>query len=188
MEVVDEVTAVHFPEEILGDILSRLTVRSLLRFECVSKFWNTLISKPYFNVKHLNHAKNDQNSQKFLICQKCPKDCIFSMYCCPLSSVQLVEDVQKLDCPSNSRPRSESSLDKNGGFAKKRMRENESENEKKEEGMYYNRKDISIDSLGIFVGIVLLNSFFCEILLTSWGFLDQNLNFEFPTIFVGTLK
>nr|XP_016440827.1 PREDICTED: F-box only protein 8-like isoform X2 [Nicotiana tabacum]XP_033517623.1 F-box only protein 8-like isoform X5 [Nicotiana tomentosiformis] len=104
MEVVDEVTAVHFPEEILGDILSRLTVRSLLRFECVSKFWNTLISKPYFNVKHLNHAKNDQNSQKFLICQKCPKDCIFSMYCCPLSSVQLVEDVQKLDCPSNSRP------------------------------------------------------------------------------------
>lgn len=80
-------------------------MRSLLRFECVSKFWNTLISKPYFNVKHLNHAKNDQNSQKFLICQKCPKDCIFSMYCCPLSSVQLVEDVQKLDCPSNSRPR-----------------------------------------------------------------------------------
>ncbi|OIS97334.1 f-box protein cpr30, partial [Nicotiana attenuata] len=104
MEVVDEATAVHFPEEILGDILSRLTVRSLLRFECVSKFWNTLISKPYFKTKHLNHAKNDQNSQKFLICQKCPKDRIFSMCCCPLSSVQLVEDVQKLDCPSNSRP------------------------------------------------------------------------------------
>nr|XP_033517622.1 F-box only protein 8-like isoform X4 [Nicotiana tomentosiformis] len=116
MEVVDEVTAVHFPEEILGDILSRLTVRSLLRFECVSKFWNTLISKPYFNVKHLNHAKNDQNSQKFLICQKCPKDCIFSMYCCPLSSVQLVEDVQKLDCPSNSRPRAIAAVPDNNSF------------------------------------------------------------------------
>ncbi|MCD7451703.1 hypothetical protein HAX54_013086 [Datura stramonium] len=104
MDVVDEAIVVHFHEEIVADILSRLPVRSLLRFKCVTKFWETLISKPYFKTKHLNHAKNGQNSQKFLICQKCPKDRIFSFYSCPLSSVQLVEDVQKLDCPSNSKP------------------------------------------------------------------------------------
>ncbi|XP_047261459.1 F-box protein At2g40925-like, partial [Capsicum annuum] len=48
------------------EILSRLPVRSLLRFKSVSKFWMTLISEPYFTLKHLNRAKNDQNSQRFL--------------------------------------------------------------------------------------------------------------------------
>ncbi|XP_019240962.1 PREDICTED: F-box/kelch-repeat protein At3g23880-like [Nicotiana attenuata] len=101
---VDLATAAHFQEELLMDILSRLPVRSLLQFKCVSKFWNTLISEPYFKMKHLNHAKNDQDSQKFLIAHRCPKDYIWSMYCVPLSSVQPVEDVQKFDCPSNPKP------------------------------------------------------------------------------------
>ncbi|XP_070003512.1 F-box protein At5g62510-like [Nicotiana sylvestris] len=101
---VDLATATHVQEEVLMDILSRLPVQSLLRFKCVSKFWNTLILEPYFKMKHLNHAKNDQDSQKFLINHLCPKDNIFSMYCVPLSLVQPLEDVQKLDCPSNPKP------------------------------------------------------------------------------------
>ncbi|MCD7451696.1 hypothetical protein HAX54_013079 [Datura stramonium] len=64
---VDRATAIHFQEEILMDILSKLPVRSLLRFKCVSVFWGTLISEPYFKMKHLNRAKNDQDSQKLLI-------------------------------------------------------------------------------------------------------------------------
>ncbi|KAF3685823.1 hypothetical protein T459_13898 [Capsicum annuum] len=66
-----------------------------------------LISDPYFTVKHLNRAKNDQDSQKFLITQMCFREEIFSMYCCPLSLAQLVdENVQKLklDCLSNPKP------------------------------------------------------------------------------------
>ncbi|PHT32853.1 hypothetical protein CQW23_29190 [Capsicum baccatum] len=78
------------------EILSRLPVRSLLRFKCVSKFWMAFISEPYFTLKHLNHAKNDQNSQRFLVSQWS------SLYCSSLSSVQRVEEVQKLDCPSNA--------------------------------------------------------------------------------------
>ncbi|KAM3339244.1 hypothetical protein P3S68_029113 [Capsicum galapagoense] len=78
------------------EILSRLPVRSLVRFKCVSKFWMALISEPYFTLKHLNHAKNDQNSQRFLVNQWS------SLYCSSLSSVQRVEEVQKLDCPSNT--------------------------------------------------------------------------------------
>ncbi|WMV53406.1 hypothetical protein MTR67_046791 [Solanum verrucosum] len=95
------------PEEILVNILSRLPVRFLLRFKCVSKFCSTLISDPYFTMKHLNRAKNDQDSQKLLINQRCPEDSIFSLYCCPLSPVQQVKDVQKLklDCPSTLKPR-----------------------------------------------------------------------------------
>ncbi|XP_009588071.1 F-box protein CPR1-like isoform X2 [Nicotiana tomentosiformis] len=94
---------VHFQEEILMDILNRLHVQSLLRFKCVSNFWKTLISGPYFKMKHLKHAKNDENFQKFLICQLCPEDGIYSVYCCPLTLVQRAEDVRKLDCPSDSK-------------------------------------------------------------------------------------
>ncbi|XP_059309519.1 F-box/kelch-repeat protein At3g23880-like [Lycium ferocissimum] len=87
------------------EILSRLPVRSILRFKCVSKPWGTLISGPYFKMTHLNHAKNDQNSKKPLISQRCPETNIYYIYCLPLSSsVQPVENVQKLDFPLISRP------------------------------------------------------------------------------------
>ncbi|XP_059302423.1 putative F-box protein At1g47790 [Lycium ferocissimum] len=104
MDVDRRATTIHFNEEIIMEIFSRLPVQSLLRFKCVSKFWEALISFPYFKMKHLNFAKNDQDSQKLLINQMCPKYGIFSIYCCPLSSLQLVEDVQKLDCPLNPKP------------------------------------------------------------------------------------
>nr|XP_016515925.1 PREDICTED: putative F-box protein At3g16210 [Nicotiana tabacum] len=84
--------------------IDQVTARSLLRFNCVSKSWKTLISEPYFARKHLNHAKNDQNSQRMFICELGPEDGIFSMYCCPLSSNQLVEDVRKLNFPSVCEP------------------------------------------------------------------------------------
>ncbi|KAF3675046.1 putative pentatricopeptide repeat-containing protein-like [Capsicum annuum] len=64
---VDGTMEVRLQEEIIMDILSRLPVLSLLRFKCVSKYWMTLISEPYFTLKHLNHAKNNQSSQKILV-------------------------------------------------------------------------------------------------------------------------
>ncbi|XP_058198239.1 F-box/kelch-repeat protein At3g06240-like [Rhododendron vialii] len=45
------------PQEILTDILSRLPVKSLCRFKCVSPSWNSLISDPYFAKTHLNRTK-----------------------------------------------------------------------------------------------------------------------------------
>ncbi|KAK4346208.1 hypothetical protein RND71_032547 [Anisodus tanguticus] len=48
-------------EENLIDILSRLPVKSLLRFNCVYESWKKLISEPYFKKKYLNHAKNQLN-------------------------------------------------------------------------------------------------------------------------------
>ncbi|XP_059294870.1 F-box/kelch-repeat protein At3g23880-like [Lycium ferocissimum] len=96
---VDQANQIHFPEEIIVDILSRLPVSSLLRFKCASKFWKTLISGPCFKAKHCNHAKNNK---KLLICQ------VFSavsstsiLYSASLSSGRLVGDVQELGSPSN---------------------------------------------------------------------------------------
>lgn len=91
------------------DILSRLPVRSLLRFKCASKFWKSLISEPHFKTKHWNHAKNNKKFQKLLIGRMFPtaydkRVGTISYYCSSLSSAQLVEGVQKLGCPSNDKP------------------------------------------------------------------------------------
>ena len=67
----------------LADILSRLHVRSLLRFKYISKFWKTLIDEPHFSRKHLNHAKNDQSSQKVLLYQLHLEKGIISICCGP---------------------------------------------------------------------------------------------------------
>ncbi|PHT60858.1 hypothetical protein T459_35291 [Capsicum annuum] len=101
---VDGTKEVHLQEEIIMDILSRLPVLSLLRFKCVSKCWMTLISEPYFTLKHLNRAKNNEHSQKILVLHgEFPLHCS-SLSTASLSSVQLAEDVRKLDWPSNPRP------------------------------------------------------------------------------------
>ncbi|KAK4707555.1 hypothetical protein R3W88_028480 [Solanum pinnatisectum] len=95
----------QFNKEIIIEILFKIPVRSTLRFKCVSKSWKELILNPSFKMKHLNHAKNDQNSHKLLINKKClDKDDVFNLYCSTLSSVQVVEDEQKLDWPSNCNP------------------------------------------------------------------------------------
>ncbi|XP_049375586.1 F-box/kelch-repeat protein At3g06240-like [Solanum verrucosum] len=96
---------VYSEENILVGILSRLPVRSLLRFKCVSKFWGTLIDEPYFKMKNLTHAKKDKTFQKFLFYKLRPKKSIFSIYSCSVSSVQLVEDIRELNCPLNIEPR-----------------------------------------------------------------------------------
>ncbi|XP_042515312.1 F-box protein CPR1-like [Macadamia integrifolia] len=46
----------NLPEDLIIDILSRLPVKSLLRFRCVSKPWCTLITDPSFIKMHLNRS------------------------------------------------------------------------------------------------------------------------------------
>uniref|UniRef100_M1DCM0 Ubiquitin-protein ligase n=1 Tax=Solanum tuberosum TaxID=4113 RepID=M1DCM0_SOLTU len=94
---------IHFPEEIIVDILIRLHVSSLLRFKCASKFWKTLISDQYFKAKHYNYAKNNK---KILITGLIPgtgtgTETDISYYCSSLSSSQ---PLQNLCCPSNHKP------------------------------------------------------------------------------------
>ncbi|XP_050364945.1 F-box/kelch-repeat protein At3g06240-like [Argentina anserina] len=45
-----------FDGDIISEILARLPVKPLMRFRCVSKSWNGLISDPYFTKKHLRYS------------------------------------------------------------------------------------------------------------------------------------
>lgn len=56
-------------DDIIIDILSRLPVKSLLRFRCVCKSWHTLISDSHLVRKHLRRAVRgvNANSSKLLI-------------------------------------------------------------------------------------------------------------------------
>ncbi|XP_004304897.1 PREDICTED: F-box/kelch-repeat protein At3g06240-like [Fragaria vesca subsp. vesca] len=47
-------------EEMVVRILSRLPPKSLVRFRCVSKLWNTIINDPSFVAKHLSISRHNK--------------------------------------------------------------------------------------------------------------------------------
>ncbi|CAN4127141.1 unnamed protein product [Withania somnifera] len=59
--------ATQFPADIITEILSRLPVKPLVRFKCVSKSWFSLISSTEFINTHLNLSSNKVDSQHVII-------------------------------------------------------------------------------------------------------------------------
>ncbi|KAI8556174.1 hypothetical protein RHMOL_Rhmol05G0231300 [Rhododendron molle] len=59
----------HLPLETIVEILSRVPVKSLLRFRCVSKSWRSLISDPKFAKAHLSlaSASTDYTHHRLLL-------------------------------------------------------------------------------------------------------------------------
>ncbi|XP_062152249.1 F-box/kelch-repeat protein At3g06240-like [Alnus glutinosa] len=53
----------YLPNEVIIEILSRLPVKSLIRFRCVCKTWCSLIASPHFIATHLNRALSKSNAQ-----------------------------------------------------------------------------------------------------------------------------
>ncbi|GMN36513.1 hypothetical protein TIFTF001_006095 [Ficus carica] len=60
----------QLPWEIIIDILSRLPVKDLLRYRCVSKPWCSLIDGPDFINLHLKHSLQT-NSNLALVIRGC---------------------------------------------------------------------------------------------------------------------
>ncbi|KAI9108831.1 hypothetical protein K1719_020136 [Acacia pycnantha] len=50
------------PHKIISNILKRLPVKSLIRFQCVCKDWKNLIQNPSFIADHLEHATHQNPS------------------------------------------------------------------------------------------------------------------------------
>ncbi|KDO40713.1 hypothetical protein CISIN_1g044669mg, partial [Citrus sinensis] len=51
--------------KILYEDVTRLPVKSLIRFKCICKFWCTLINSPSFISRHLKNY-NDENARLFV--------------------------------------------------------------------------------------------------------------------------
>ncbi|XP_047339600.1 putative F-box protein At2g02030 [Impatiens glandulifera] len=56
----------QLPNEILEEILCRLSVKCLLRFRCVSKSWFAVISSPNFVKLHLNRSVQTKRNLRLI--------------------------------------------------------------------------------------------------------------------------
>ena len=63
-----QLSSEHLPYDVVFDILTQLPVKSLIKFRCVSKSWNSMITKPDFIKTHFDIAKslshNNKNNNK----------------------------------------------------------------------------------------------------------------------------
>ena len=57
----------RLPHDVVYDILTRLAVKSLMRFRCVSKSCNSIIINPIFSSTHLDRAKSLSNKNGYLL-------------------------------------------------------------------------------------------------------------------------
>ncbi|XP_028793417.1 putative F-box protein At3g52320 [Neltuma alba] len=57
--------APYLPEEVIANILKRLPMKSIIRFQCVCKYWRDLIKTPSFIQDHFRHSSL-QNPSLFI--------------------------------------------------------------------------------------------------------------------------
>ncbi|KAB1224714.1 hypothetical protein CJ030_MR1G017703 [Morella rubra] len=61
----------NLPDDVMLEILTRLSVKSLLRFRCICKSWNSNITNPYFIATHLKKSKDRLLYTAFIEKQRC---------------------------------------------------------------------------------------------------------------------
>ncbi|KAI9096852.1 hypothetical protein K1719_025835 [Acacia pycnantha] len=69
----------YLPPEIIRNILKRLSVKSLFRFQCVSREWRNLFKNQSFIADHLEHSKHQKPC--LLLQSIDDKDRLWNVYC-----------------------------------------------------------------------------------------------------------
>jgi F-box interacting protein len=62
-----QLSSERLPYDVVFDILTRLPVRSLVRFSCVSKSWNSIITSPDFITTPMNRPMSLSNNKGYLL-------------------------------------------------------------------------------------------------------------------------
>ncbi|XP_054777167.1 putative F-box protein At3g10430 isoform X2 [Prosopis cineraria] len=83
----------QFPQEIIRNILKRLPVKSLMRFQCVCKQWKNLIKTPSFISDHLHHSTYHNPS---LLFQRNGRDRDVPLDLCLLDCEKRLYEVQNI--------------------------------------------------------------------------------------------
>ncbi|XP_054778547.1 F-box protein At3g08750-like [Prosopis cineraria] len=81
----------YLPQEIITNILKRLPVKSLIRFQCVCTDWKNLIKTPSFVADHLRHSTHQNPSLLFQ--QNCRDD---PLHLCLLDCKMQLHEVENL--------------------------------------------------------------------------------------------
>ncbi|KAM7480848.1 hypothetical protein LguiB_005431 [Lonicera macranthoides] len=99
----------NMPEDLLINILSRLQVKSLLCFKCVSKYWYTLIESPDFIKNHYRNLNNRDMllalhylHQRFILLDPNP-DCLYNRYICKMYGYDIVSDDELYNVTNSNR-------------------------------------------------------------------------------------
>ncbi|XP_059630157.1 F-box/kelch-repeat protein At3g06240-like [Cornus florida] len=87
----------YLPQQVFVEILSKLSVKSLLKFKCVSKSWRSLISDSHFIKTHLN-----QNQTRRILIAKSNYQC--SLYTASFGSASNDIVVEKIDFVVQNNP------------------------------------------------------------------------------------
>ncbi|KAL0007214.1 hypothetical protein SO802_008716 [Lithocarpus litseifolius] len=92
------------PEEVVRKILYKLPVKSLIRFRCVSKSWNTLITTPAFINCHLTRSHSLLSNSNKLIVRHCLEKPYVEHYKLIDDSNDSFDQIQNIELPLTSRP------------------------------------------------------------------------------------
>ncbi|XP_054776176.1 putative F-box protein At4g09190 isoform X2 [Prosopis cineraria] len=87
------------PQDIIIEILKRLPVKSLIRFQSVCKLWKNLIQTPAFITNHLHHSAHN-NPSLILINSWYPPNCPHVFL---LDSKMEIVEVHKTPLSNSSR-------------------------------------------------------------------------------------
>ncbi|OIT37651.1 f-boxkelch-repeat protein [Nicotiana attenuata] len=95
------------PAELVIEILSRLPMKSLLQFTCVSKSWLSLISSPEFIKTHLSLSANNKGYTHHKVMMSSYSRLTSNVKVCSLRSLfyDSITEAFDLDCPMLSYER-----------------------------------------------------------------------------------
>ena len=93
----------YLPEEVVLEILHRLPVKSLIRFRCVSKSWNSLITTPAFINSHLTRSHSLLSNSNKLIVRHCLDKPYVENYKLIDDSNDSFDQIQNIELPLTSR-------------------------------------------------------------------------------------
>ncbi|KAL4606998.1 hypothetical protein ACB092_09G143700 [Castanea dentata] len=90
-----EMLSQRLDDDVVFDVLTRVPVKSLIRFRCVSKSWCSTISSSIFITAHLHRAKSssaNNNNGGYLLYSPFPEELNFSSYNKELCTVSYNSD------------------------------------------------------------------------------------------------